>query len=136
MILHVIRTRATTQKIKQLVPYIIIAGRLTTDPVQRNWLQWFYWTSIISKVNSSVFNLWGLILLDQFLSRLNQFTLFSRHLVVMSSSKNDQIESCVTRPDWNWQNCGKFRIIGRELKCSTILETSSSNHMNLEILQY
>ena len=33
MILQVTRTSATTQKMKQLVPYMIIAGRLTTEPV-------------------------------------------------------------------------------------------------------
>ena len=32
MILQVTRTSATTQKMKQLVPYMIIAGRLTTEP--------------------------------------------------------------------------------------------------------
>ena len=37
IILQVIRTRATRQNIKQLVPYIIIAGRLTTDPEIQGW---------------------------------------------------------------------------------------------------
>ena len=32
MILQVTRTSATTQKMKQLVPYMIMAGRLTTEP--------------------------------------------------------------------------------------------------------
>ena len=37
IILQVTSTKATRQKIVQLVPYIIIAGRLTTEPVKKNY---------------------------------------------------------------------------------------------------